>query len=213
MLPEGWRYAKLGSIANVRTGIAKGKSSLRSQKLLPYLRVANVQDGYLDLREIKQIEVESDQIERYSLKAGDILMTEGGDFDKLGRGTVWLGQIEPCLHQNHVFAVRVNPEIVDPYYLAALSASEYGRSYFLGCAKRSTNLASINSSQLKEFPVLLPPIAEQRRVTTILSCWDEAINASAIHTERLRTEKAALMSDLLTGKRRVRLPEAEEATP
>src|SRR5690606_4567437 len=96
----------LHEVAEVRTGLAKGKANLKDPVELPYLRVANVQDGHIDLTQVKFILVERSQIERYSLRTGDILMTEGGDFDKLGRGDVWQGQIPVCLHQNHVFAVR-----------------------------------------------------------------------------------------------------------
>lgn len=178
MLPKGWSRVALHKIAEVRTGLAKGKRGLRDSVELPYLRVANVQDGHFNLSEVKTIQIEPSGIERYSLKSGDVLMTEGGDFDKLGRGAVWRAPISPCLHQNHVFAVRPHPDQLDPDYLSALSASEYGRNYFLGCAKRSTNLASINSSQLKAFPVLLPPIDEQEAITGILRTWDDAISTT-----------------------------------
>lgn len=168
----------LEEVANIRTGIAISKRSLKDPVSLPYLRVANVQDGFFDLREMKSMQIERKQIERYSLAVGDVLMTEGGDADKLGRGDVWQGQIQPCLHQNHVFAVRAKQEVLLPSFLNALTASQYGRSFFLRCAKKSTNLASINSSQLKQFPVLLPPLAIQQRFTQILSSWEMAIAAS-----------------------------------
>jgi type I restriction enzyme, S subunit len=193
MLPEGWRSCPLHELAEVRTGLAKGKTGLVDPIELPYLRVANVQDGHFDLREIKTIAVERHQVERYSLKEGDILMTEGGDFDKLGRGAVWVAPIAPCLHQNHVFAVRVNSNLVVPMFLSALSGSEYGRGYFLSCAKRSTNLASINSSQLKSFPVLLPPLAEQRRIAQILCIWDQAIVTTEQLLANSRTQWRALI--------------------
>lgn len=194
MLPEGWRKVTLEQVAEVRTGLAKGKQSSPDAVALPYLRVANVQDGRLDLREMKLIEVEPHQVARYSLKPGDILMTEGGDFDKLGRGAVWRSQIDPCLHQNHVFAVRAMSEVVDPGYLSALAASEYGRSYFLSCAKRSTNLASINSSQLKAFPVLLPPLSEQRAISQILAAWDHAIDTAGRLLENRQSQWHALLA-------------------
>lgn len=181
MLPKGWSRRPLHEVAEVRTGLAKGKTGLLDPVELPYLRVANVQDGYIDLTEVKTIAVEKRQTERYSLKRGDILMTEGGDFDKLGRGAVWDGAIDQCLHQNHVFSVRANKDLVNPLFLSALSGSGYGRTYFLGCAKRSTNLASINSSQLKSFPVVFPPLPEQDRIANILSTWDQAV----VTTERL----------------------------
>lgn len=202
MVPKGWKRVSLESISDVRGGVAKGKSGLKDPIDVPYLRVANVQDGHINLEEIKTIQIEKHQLERYSLKTGDVLMNEGGDFDKLGRGDVWLGQIDPCLHQNHVFAVRPNQEVLEPYFLASLAASSYGKSYFLSCAKRSTNLASINSSQLKQFPVLVPPLPEQCKIAKILSTWDKTITT----TERLLTnrqqQKKALMQRLLTGKQR-----------
>jgi type I restriction enzyme S subunit len=131
------------------------------------------------------------------------LMTEGGDFDKLGRGDVWRGQIDSCLHQNHVFAVRPKKESVDSFFLSALAASEHGKNYFLSCAKRSTNLASINSSQLKNFPVLLPPLGEQRRIAQILSTWDQAIVTTKRLLANSRMQKQALADSLLAGKRRL----------
>lgn len=203
MVPKGWVKVSLDQLAEVRTGVAKGKTGLKDPITVPYLRVANVQDGRIDLSEIKEIEIEREKLERYSLKYGDVLMNEGGDFDKLGRGDVWLNQIEPCLHQNHVFAVRPQQEKLNSFYLAALAAGYYGKKYFLSCAKRSTNLASINSSQIKEFPVLVPPISEQQEIVQILSTWDQAISATEKLLENSQQQKKALMQQLLTGKKRL----------
>ncbi|KZC15440.1 hypothetical protein RHOFW510R12_04865 [Rhodanobacter sp. FW510-R12] len=159
--------------------------------------MANVQDGHLNLAKVKTIWVERDQIDRYRLKRGDVLMTEGGDFDKLGRGDVWREQIPLCLHQNHVFVVRPDQNRLDSGFLAAMAASEYGRNYFLSCAKRSTNLASINATQLKAFPVLLPCLEEQRGIAAALATWDAAIAT----TERLLAnsleQKQGLLGRLL----------------
>ena len=203
MVPEGWKRVPLDTVAEIRTGVAKGKSGLKDPISVPYLRVANVQDGRLDLREVKTIEIERSQLERYSLKKGDVLMNEGGDFDKLGRGDVWNAQIEICLHQNHVFAVRPNQDLINPYFLAALTGSHYGKSFFLSCAKKSTNLASINSSQLKEFQVLIPPLTEQNKICNILSIWNKAITTTEQLLTNSRRQKQALMQQLLTGKKRL----------
>ncbi|WP_017449162.1 restriction endonuclease subunit S [Vibrio parahaemolyticus] len=211
MVPNGWERKPLEKVAEIRTGVAKGKKGLKDPIEVPYLRVANVQDGHIDLSEVKTIKIERHQLERYSLQVGDVLMTEGGDFDKLGRGDVWQGQITPCLNQNHVFAVRPNNQILLPYFLAALSGSNYGKTYFLSCAKRSTNLASINSTQLKEFPVLLPPLPEQRKIAKTLSTWDKAIATTEKLIETSKQQKKALMQQLLTGKKRLVNPETGKA--
>lgn len=198
MLPKGWQRIRLEDIADVRTGLAKGKTGLKDPVELPYLRVANVQDGHLNLAEIKTILVERDQIDRYRLRRGDVLMTEGGDFDKLGRGDVWREQIPLCLHQNHVFVVRPDQDRLDPGFLAAMAASEHGRNYFLSCAKRSTNLASINATQLNAFPVLLPSLEEQREIAAALAVWDAAIATTECLLANSQTQKRSLMQALLS---------------
>ena len=133
------------------------------------MRVANVQDGHFILDEIKTIAVTETEIKRYLLKHGDVLLTEGGDPDKLGRGSVWEEQIENCIHQNHIFRVRVlNVKKLNPYYLSSLISSIYGKAYFLKAAKQTTGIASINSTQLKKFPLVLPPINLQNKFVAIV---------------------------------------------
>lgn len=208
-IPDGWYRTSLSNVACIQTGIAKGGKPPVVPVEVPYLRVANVQDGYLDLAEVKTIHIERDQIDRYLLQDGDVILTEGGDSDKLGRGTVWRGELSNCIHQNHVFAVRLNQQQVLPEFFAAQAASPYGRRYFLSCAKRTTNLASVNKTQLSEFPVLVPPLPEQRKIAQILRTWDEAIAAAEQLVAALQRRKKGLMQRLLTGQ--VRFPEFHDA--
>ncbi len=201
-MPKDWEIRELSEVAIIQTGLAKGKKNLKDVVSLPYLRVANVQDGYLDLSEVKTVEVAKSEVERYRLKPNDVLLTEGGDFDKLGRGHIWHGQIDPCLHQNHIFVVRPNPQILKPEFLNALSASPYGRKYFLSCSKQSTNLASVNSTQLKQFPVLLPSLNEQEAITRIIGSWDRAIEKLQALIAAKTQYKRGLLQQLLTGRKR-----------
>ena len=189
----------LHDVGQVQTGLSKGKTPSGAVLELPYLRVANVQDGHVDLEEMKTVAVEPEALERYRLRSGDVLFTEGGDFDKLGRGCVWRGQIDPCLHQNHVFAVRTNEELL-PDFLAAHAASRRGRAYFLDCAKRTTNLASINSTQLKALPVPIPPLDEQQSIVEAVGAVTGRIEKERAVVAERRRLKAALAAALLTGK-------------
>src|SRR5207237_4668412 len=141
--PLAWPLSKLCDVADIRSGVTLGRKLCGPTVRLPYLRVANVQDGHLDLREVKEVDVLADEREKWRLQPGDILLTEGGDWDKLGRGTVWRGEIPNCIHQNHIFRVRVKPSEFDPRFLAAFIASPYGKRYFQAASKRTTNLASI----------------------------------------------------------------------
>jgi type I restriction enzyme, S subunit len=189
----------LSELAEIRTGLAKGRLPDESTTSRPYLRVANVKDGALDLREMKEIVVESDRISRYLLHHGDVLMTEGGDLDKLGRGTVWQDEVPGCLHQNHVFAVRTDREQLDPWYLAALARSRYGRAYFLSCAKRTSNLASVNKQQIGAFPVPLLPAVEQRRWVATYRSLRTSI-AAIEERLALRESARARLRDQLVGR-------------
>ncbi|MBK7052384.1 MAG: restriction endonuclease subunit S [Rhodoferax sp.] len=203
-IPVEWEVARLGEVADISAGVTLGKSYEGPDTVaLPYLRVANVQDGYLDLSEMKSIRVPNNHLEKYALKVGDVLMNEGGDFDKLGRGAVWRGQVPVCLHQNHVFKVRPHNETLASDFLAAVSESTYGKSFFMMASKQSTNLASINSTQLKAFPIPLPDYQEQIRIQTQFNRLAEVLNGSAAELKKQRSLKVALMQDLLTGRKRV----------
>jgi type I restriction enzyme S subunit len=203
-VPREWEVATLGSVADVGNGVTLGRKLTGSGMVeLPYLRVANVQDGYLDMSEIKLVQVLQSEIPRYSLEPGDMLMTEGGDWDKLGRGVVWQGQIHPCLHQNHIFRVRANQSILRPKFLEAVSGSSYGKRYFVRSSKQTTNLATINSTQLKAFPVPCPSIAEQDRIVALIAAYDAPSRCEQEHRDKLSQIKAGLMQDLLTGRVRV----------
>ena len=131
--------------------------------MVPYLRVANVQRGFLDLSEIKEIEAPEADIKELRLMPNDILFNEGGDRDKLGRGWVWEGQISECIHQNHVFRARLYSADVSPK-LISWWGNSFGQTYFLREGKQTTNLASVNLTKLSEFPVPIPPSAEQKHI-------------------------------------------------
>ena len=213
-IPEEWRVEKLGSLAEISSGITLGKKYEGPKTItLPYLRVANVQDGYLDLSEIKYLTVPLSFQGKYELEYGDVLMNEGGDHDKLGRGTIWKGEIKTCLHQNHVFKVRTIREKLLPGFLTLFSGSSHGKSFFLTSSKQSTNLASVNISQLKSFPILTPKIEEQSRIQNVIN---KHINKSKLieyEFTKLQKLKTALMQDLLSGKKRVHALLNENESP
>jgi type I restriction enzyme S subunit len=203
-VPSNWDIRSLDECAYVQTGTAKGRKLGNSQTItVPYLRVANVQDGFLNLAEIKQITIKASEIDRYRLEDGDVLLTEGGDFDKLGRGFIWRADIKNCVHQNHIFAVRANRALLLPDYFAYLIQSMYGKAYFLKVAHRTTHLASINSTKLKGFPVLLPSLDEQSQIAKTLAVIDCKIQVETLRKTALEALFQSLLHHLMTGKVRV----------
>lgn len=211
-VPNEWSVRLLGDMAKIVSGVTLGsKASLAGAIEVPYLRVANVQDGYLDLREIKTIEVTQRALECLRLMPGDVLMNEGGDFDKLGRGAVWNGEVDDCIHQNHVFRVRCDAAQLAPHYLAYYSESSFGKKYFLISSKQSTNLASINSTQLNAYPIALPAPSEQQSIVERVQAVNGRLTKLGAEADKLRCRKLGLMHDLLTGNVPVKVEEPEVA--
>lgn len=204
-VPQMWDSRPLSECAIVQTGTTKGRRFKATDDVVsvPYLRVANVQDGYLDLSEIKEVKVRRQDIDRYRLEVGDVLMTEGGDFDKLGRGFIWQGEVENCIHQNHVFAVRTHRELLRPDFLTYLAQSPYGKSYFLSVAHRTTNLASINSTKLKALPVLLPDLSVQTAIVEMMTSTDDKIAAEEDRLSALQALFKSMLHQLMTGQIRL----------
>lgn len=178
---------KLSDLATVSSGITKGRKTPSGPlKKLPYLSVANVQDRRLDLKSVKSIEVSQSEIDRYLLAPDDLLLTEGGDPDKLGRGVLWSGELHQCLHQNHIFKVRISAiDRIRPLYLNWLTASGYGKRYFLRTAKQTTGIASINKRQLSAFPILLPPFELQLEFENRIGSVNKQMRAARAHLAEL----------------------------
>ena len=180
--PKGWDEATLMDIADIRSGVTKGKKiDLSTAVTLPYMRVANVQDGFLSLEDIQEITVSPTDAEKCKLMAGDILLTEGGDPDKLGRGHVWNNEVPNCIHQNHIFSVRVkDPNLIRPEFLSAQIASQRGKRYFLKVGKQTTGIATINKTVLSEFEPFIPPVEIQDRYIRIAKVMSELKAKSAM---------------------------------
>lgn len=170
-----WDEKSLDSMADVVSGITKGRK-VKEQNLLevPYMAVSNVKDGYIDWTTVKTIEATEQEINQYRLLPDDVLMTEGGDPDKLGRGAIIKKPLENCIHQNHIFRVRLNESVILPSFFAEYLKHQKAKRYFLGCAKQTTGIASINMRQLKALPVLLPPLQLQRQFSVFVEQTDKS---------------------------------------
>jgi type I restriction enzyme S subunit len=201
---EAYHWKVLGQIAEVASGVTLGSEPGGSSSVsLPYLRVANVQDGFFDLSEMKSLRVLRSDVNRYSLQPGDLLLTEGGDWDKLGRGAVWGGRVAPCLYQNHIFRVRCDRRVLIPEYLALYVSSPAGRAYFAKIAKQTSNLATINSTELKAMSIPIPSLALQRDLVDTLTVCDAAVQACSETLSSMESLREGIAEDLLSGRVRV----------
>jgi type I restriction enzyme S subunit len=185
-----WRIQPLGEVGNVVSGVTLGrKLNGASTRPISYLRVANVKDGHLDLADVKEIEATESEIDKWRLQRGDLLLTEGGDPDKLGRGTYWQEEIPECIHQNHIFRVRFDKAELLPEFISAQLGSPYGKRYFLAHAKQTTGIATINQRVLKAFPLRVPELPEQRRIVATL---DQHLSGAERLRQAAEVELAAI---------------------
>jgi type I restriction enzyme S subunit len=193
-----WEWTTFDELADIKGGVTKDakKQSDPSYVEVPYLRVANVQRGYIDLDEVATICVPPNTLEVLRLQSGDILLNEGGDRDKLGRGWVWEAQIEDCIHQNHVFRARLkNPEMNPRFF--STHANTWGRSWFEKNGKQTTNLASISLSSLKKLPVPVPSPHEQDQVMKELERRASLVDAVSLAVRRTGKKSGVLRRAVL----------------
>ncbi len=203
VIPDEWEVKPLSRLAEIRGGIAKNANVAISDPIsVHYLRVANVQDGFLDLGDMSKIELSRGDLLRYKVAPGDVLMNEGGDLDKLGRGAIWRGELDPCVHQNHVFVVRCKAEL-QPEYLNIWTATAPVRRFFLVAGKQTTNLASISKSSLGELPIALPPLPEQHAIAEALIDLKALLTGLDRLIAKKHDIKQAAMQQLLTGQTRL----------
>lgn len=203
-IPSSWVWVTLGEIAKIKGGITKDqKRETVKGRMVPYLRVANVQRGFLDLSEVKLIEASEDVINELSLRAGDVLFTEGGDRDKLGRGWVWNDELPECIHQNHIFCARLLNAGISPKLISWFGNS-FGQQYFMKEGKQTTNLASVNLTKLKLFPVPVPPKEEQNRlvekIEELFTQLDAGIDALAKAQALLKRYRASVLKAACEGR-------------
>jgi type I restriction enzyme S subunit len=204
LLPGGWTSTTLREIAEVVGGLTKDAKKILGPgfREVPYLRVANVQRGRLDLAEVKRIAASESDIQKLSLQPGDVLLNEGGDRDKLGRGWIWQGQLRECIHQNHVFRARLHSRDIDPLYVAHF-ANSIAQTYFAEHGSQTTNLASISLTKLGSLPIRLPPSQEQKRIVAkleeLLSDLDAGVAELKAAQKKLAQYRQSLLKAAVEG--------------
>jgi type I restriction enzyme S subunit len=204
--PRHWEIKALKSFASVTSGFTMGRDLSRHETVsVPYVTVVNVQDGYFELNDIGSIEIKMEELNTDLLEHGDILMTEGGDRDKLGRGGMWREEISPCSYQNHIFRVRLNPGEYRPELFHFLIQTHQAKSYFYAHAKQTNNLCTINSRELKNWQVPIPPVDEQIAMVALLQAAESRVRSTREKLLALHEIKSVLLRNLLTGA--IRIPE------
>ncbi|MER7670672.1 restriction endonuclease subunit S [Kitasatospora sp. NPDC096128] len=217
-LASGWQWGRLQDIADVVGGVTKDSKNQHNPDLpeVPYLRVANAQRARLDLSQVAKIRVAPKALDKLRLRDGDLLMSEGGDRDKLGRGWIWEEQIKDCIHQNHLFRARIQGSSTHPKLLGWYVNSA-ARSWFEANGKQSVNLASISISKVKLLPVPVPPPDEEKQAAfvelgeRVLARFDHLVTACENGLAHANALRHALLAEAFAGRLVPQDPDDESA--
>lgn len=164
--PRGWPIRQTGEVSDVQGGLQVSASRRSAAREVPYLRVANVYRGRLDLTEIKSIRASESEIARTALRENDLLLVEGhGNPEEIGRCALWDGSIPECVHQNHLIRARFAISVVEPAFACEYLNSFGGRRHLLRSGKTTSGLNTINVSEVKAAPIPVPPLDLQRSFT------------------------------------------------
>ena len=156
-LPDCWEWTTFPTVAHVELGKTLDKVK-NTGTYYPYLRSVNVQWGYVDLSDVKEMKFEPEEIERYTIKKNDLLICEGGD---VGRCCVW-NKNESILYQNAIHRVRFYNSINCNFYMYFMMYLEAK-----GTLKRISNgvtIKHLTNTVLSNIIIPLPPLAEQERI-------------------------------------------------
>ena len=176
--PKRWSMSTIGDLAEVQGGLQVTSARKNLPVEVPYLRVANVYRGVLDLSEIKTIRATPAEIQRTTLVKDDLLVVEGhGNPNEIGRAALWNGEIEQCVHQNHLIRARFDCTKVEPVFASEYVNSPGGRQHLLRAGKSTSGLNTISVSNVRETPIALPPLPLQQTFATRIAAI-EALKAT-----------------------------------
>ncbi|HMR13890.1 MAG TPA: hypothetical protein PKE42_09175 [Arachnia sp.] len=153
----------LGEAAEIQGGLQVSAKRGSLPLKAPYLRVANVHRGRLDLSEVKTIGCTQAEWDRTQLRGGDLLFVEGhANPLEVGRAAIWDEQVEDCIHQNHLIRARVDPSLLLPAFAVEWFNSASGASHFRRAGKTTSGLNTISATTVRTAPMPLPPLEAQR---------------------------------------------------
>ena len=188
-LPQGWEWVRAGEIFDVQGGIQKTPKRKPVKNYFPYLRVANVQRGVLNLNEIEYFELLDGELEKYRLMKNDILIVEGnGSAEEIGRCALWVDSIVDCVHQNHLIRIRAVTEFNNLFFVKFLN-SPSGILEMKRLSVTTSGLYNLSVGKIRNLCIPLPSINESRRITEKVDAlmalcdeWEARLQA-ARHTQ------------------------------
>ncbi len=187
----------VSEVAVVGGGIQKQQKRRPVRNTFPFLRVANVARGKLDLDEIHQIELFDGELERYQLERGDLLVVEGnGSPDQIGRAATWRGEISHAVHQNHLIRVRPSEELL-PRYLELIWNSPLVIDQLREVSRSTSGLYTLSTAKVKSVKIPVPSLADQESLVDDADIWETRINAARVVLQSAAARSRHLRNSVL----------------
>jgi len=184
---------KVGLAGSILMGRQRAPQYEKGDHMTPYLRVANVLDGFIDYSDILEMNFEPEEQSLFAVSPGDILLNEGQSRELVGRSAIYRGEPNQFCFQNTLIRFRVG-EVLDPEFAQAQFASWLTAGVFQLFCRQSTNIAHLGADRLAEIRMAVPPIEEQRAIVAHLARETARLDALVAAKQRVL--------DLLAEKRK-----------
>ena len=212
---SGWPLVDTGDVCVVKGGIQKQPRRAPGDNPAPFLRVANVGRGSLDLAEIHEIELFGEELDSYRLEPGDLLVVEGnGSIGHIGRAAMWDGSIADCVHQNHLIRVRPGDDVL-PEFLALVWNAPSSIAQLVRVASSTSGLHTLSTGKVKSVQLRLPTLTTQRalaeeavRRLSLVEAAKSTVRVALARSEQLRR---SALHQAMTGKLAPQNPTDEPA--
>ena len=194
---DHWRCVAFDQIATIQGGLQKSPARAPKQHHYPYLRVANVHRGRLRLDELRRFELTPEELRKLRLEPGDVLLVEGnGSRKEIGRCALWNGEVENCVHQNHIIRARLGEGVL-PQYVSIFLNSPTGQLAIQQAANSTSGLYTLSVKKVKALSIALPPVAEQRAIVDAVASHVSAVDAISNDLTEKLSQANSLRQSLL----------------
>lgn len=195
-IPSDWDVMRIGEAGLVQLGRQRAPQYLTGTYPRPYLRVANVYDGYLDLSDVQKMDFDEQDYKKYVLQPGDVLLNEGQSRELVGRSCIYNGEIEGCCFQKTLLRFQPSAKVLSEYAHGYFQDAFY-RGLFAEVAVQSTSMAHLTAVRFERLLMPIPPLNEQRRIARILDVMNRSCLQLRNHRSVVKELKDTLLNTML----------------
>lgn len=214
-LPTGWRWRTLGSLCvDIQYGTSAKTAPKENEEDIPVIRMGNIQGGRLDLEDLKYLPAEHPEIEKTSLRDGDLLFNRTNSAELVGKSAVYREAMGAAVYASYLIRCRF-AEGIEPEWVNTVVNSNFGRRYIASVVTQQVGQANVNSAKMALMPIPVPPQAEQRAALKVLRDWEEALArpqlAARVAMKRSEGLRSAILRSAFSGKLAPQDPSDEPA--